>query len=68
MGVDIEKERQRILEAKEALNKTSSPYLRRDLQKFIAREERSIRQAMRYMRETEGNIIKTSGITAAGLD
>ena len=49
MGVDIEKERKRILEAKEALRKTSSPYMRRDLKKFIAREERSIRQAERYL-------------------
>lgn len=53
MSVDIEKERQRILEAREALCKTSSPYMRRDLRKFIAREERSIRQAERYLQAAE---------------
>ncbi len=68
MGVNIGKERQRIREAKEALRKTSSSYLRRDLQKFIDREERSIRQAMKYMRETEGAVTKASETTAASFD
>lgn len=41
-------EREKLRRAKEALRKTTSPYLRRDLTKYIARTERKMKKLQRH--------------------
>lgn len=49
--VQIEHERQKVAQAKEIIKTTQSPYLKRDLQKYVRRAEREITRALRYMQE-----------------
>lgn len=49
--VQIDAERKKILRAKEIIRTTDSPFLKRDLQKYVKRAEREISWALRHMRE-----------------
>lgn len=40
----IEKENEKLLRAKEIITTTQSPYLKRDLQKFVRRTERKAKK------------------------
>lgn len=51
MMKSIEHERQKVARAKEIIRTTKSPYLKRDLQKYVKRAERDIARALRYMKE-----------------
>lgn len=51
MMKSIEHERQKVARAKEIIRTTQSPYLKRDLQKYVRRAEREIARALRYMKE-----------------
>lgn len=42
--IRIEEENEKILRAKEIIATTQSPYLKRDLQKFVRRAERKIKK------------------------
>lgn len=48
---EIMHERQKVARAKEIIRETQSPYLKRDLQKYVKRTEREIARALRYMNE-----------------
>lgn len=51
--VQIEKELEKITRAKELIKTTKSPYLKRDMQKYVRRAEKQLRQALRYMEEAK---------------
>lgn len=54
MSLDgIERERQNVARAKEVIRATKSPYLKRDLKKYVRRAEREIAQALMYMEESK---------------
>lgn len=42
--IRIEEENEKILRAKEIIATTQSPYLKRDLQKYVRRTERKIKK------------------------
>lgn len=42
--IRIEEENEKILRAKEIIATTQSPYLKRDLQKYVRRTERKIKE------------------------
>lgn len=42
--IRIEEENEKILRAKEIIATTQSPYLKRDLQKYVRRAERKIKK------------------------
>lgn len=42
--IRIEEENEKILRAKEIIATTQSPYLKRDLQKFVRRAERKLKK------------------------
>lgn len=44
-------ELEKLRRAKEALRKTTSPYLKRDMQKYVRKAERQVKQALLFMRE-----------------
>ena len=47
----IEKEREKIRRANEIIRRTKSPYLKRDMQKYVRKAERQVKQALLFMRE-----------------
>ena len=49
--VRIEEEREKIARAKEIIRTTKSPYLKRDMQKYVRKAERQVKQALLFMRE-----------------
>lgn len=49
--VRIEEEREKIRRAKEIIRTTKSPYLKRDMQKYVRKAERQVKQALLFMRE-----------------
>ena len=49
--VQIAQEREKIRRAKEIIRATKSPYLKRDMQKYIRKAERQVKQALLFMRE-----------------
>lgn len=51
--VMIEQEREKIRRAKEIIRTTKSPYLKRDMQKYVCKAERQVKQAFIFMREAK---------------
>ena len=49
--VQIAQEREKIRQAKEIIRTTKSPYLKRDMQKYIRKAERQVKQALLFMGE-----------------
>ena len=49
--VRIEEKREKIRQAKEIIRTTKSPYLKRDMQKYVRKAERQVKQALLFMRE-----------------
>ena len=49
--VMIEQEREKIRRAREIIRTTKSPYLKRDMQKYVRKAERKVKQALLFMRE-----------------
>ena len=49
--VRIEEEREKIRRAKEIIRTTKSSYLKRDMQKYVRKAERQVKQALLFMRE-----------------
>lgn len=49
--IRIEEEREKIRRAKEIIRTTKSPYLKRDMQKYVRKAERQVKQALLFMRE-----------------
>lgn len=49
--IRIEEEREKIRLAKEIIRTTKSPYLKRDMQKYVRKAERQVKQALLFMRE-----------------
>lgn len=51
--IRIEEEREKIRRAKEIIRTTKSPYLKRDMQKYVRKAERQVKQALLFMREAK---------------
>lgn len=49
--VKIEEEREKIRRAKEIIRTTKSPYLKRDMQKYVRKAERQVKQALLFIGE-----------------
>ena len=49
--VRIDEEREKIRRAKEIIRTTKSPYLKRDMQKYVRKAERQVKQTLLFMRE-----------------
>ena len=49
--VKIEEEREKIRRAKEIIRTTKSPCLKRDMQKYVRKAERQVKQALLFIGE-----------------
>lgn len=49
--VQIKQELEKIRRAKEIIRTTKSQYLKRDMQKYVRKSERQVKQALLFMRE-----------------
>lgn len=49
--VQIDAEREKIRRAKEIIRTTKSPYLKRDMQKYVRKAERQVKQALLFIGE-----------------
>nr|DAI10848.1 MAG TPA: hypothetical protein [Caudoviricetes sp.] len=49
--IQIDKEREKIRRAKKIIRTTKSPYLKLDMQKYVRKAERQVKQALLFMRE-----------------
>ena len=49
--VQIEQELEKIRRSKEIIRTTKSPYLKRDMQIYVCKAERQVKQALLFMRE-----------------